>query len=111
MNSNNAKIISRIFLILAALILVSGAQAAAQDMPVLVAKPYPGAVPEHTKGGKHVTCGDNEEAYCFLTRDPVEKVRANYAQQGIRLESVTAEELAGIGGGRSDLVPLRVQLL
>lgn len=97
MNSNNAINIPGFFIALAALILVSGAQAA-QDIPALVAKPYPGAVPEHMKDGKHVTCGDNEEAYCFLTRDPVDKVGAFYTQQGIKLEHKNPKYMAENNG-------------
>jgi|GEM_PF-3294041 len=97
--------------LLMALVLVSGPEVAAQGMPALVAKPYPGAVPEHTKAGKPTTCGDNENAYCFLTRDPIDKVKAFYAQEGIRLESIAAKGLAKIGGGRSDFEQaLRYQL-
>ena len=105
------KIISRIILALAALAAVSGSQAAAQDLPALVAKPYPGSVPEHMKNGKHMTCGDSKGAYCFLTRDPVEKVSAFYAQQGIKMESLSAKELAKIGGWLSNFEQrLRVDL-
>ena len=108
---NSAKIVTGIFLALAALTTVVGSQAGTQDMPLLVAKPYPGAVPEHTQGGKHLTCGDNEEAYCFLTRDPIDKISAFYAQQGITLESLPAKELAKIGGGLSNFEQsLRVDL-
>ncbi len=97
--------------VLTVLVLVSGPEAAAQGMPALVAKPYPGAVPEHTKAGKHARCGDNENTYCFLTRDPVDKVRAFYAQEGIRLESIAAKAVAKIGGGRSNFeLALRYQL-
>lgn len=101
-----------VFIVLASLNLVAGAQAAAQDMPTLVAKPYPGAVPEHTKGGKHVTCGDSRGAYCFLTRDPVEKVSAFYARQGIKLEYWGSKALAkNEGGWYFNLVQeLRVEL-
>lgn len=111
MNSSKAKNIPGFFIVLAALIPVPGTQAAAQELPALVARPYPGSVPEHMKNGKHATCGDNKNAYCFLTRDPVEKVSAFYAQQGIRLESLSAKDLAGIGGWRSNFEQsLRVDL-
>lgn len=74
----------------------------AQDLPALVAKPYPGAVPKHIKDGKHVRCGDNEEAYCFLTRDPLDKVRAFYAQQGVKLQSLVSKEREAVGGWLSN---------
>jgi hypothetical protein len=97
--------------VITAIILVSGPDVAAQGMPALVAKPYPGAVPEHMKDGKQTLCSDNENTYCFLTRDPVEKVKAFYAQEGIRLEPIPAGALANIGGGRSNFeLALRYQL-
>jgi len=108
---SSAKKVAHIFLALAAFATVSVSQAAAQDLPALVAKPYPGSVPEHMKNGKHVTCGDSKGAYCFLTRDPVEKVSAFYAQQGIKMESLSAKELAKIGGWLSNFEQsLRVDL-
>lgn len=115
MNFNDAAIIRGAVLAvfaLAALVPLSGPQAAAPDPPALVAKPYPGAVPEHTKGGRHVTCGDSRGAYCFLTRDPVDKVSAFYAGQGIKLEYWGPNELAKDAGGRfTNLVQaLRVDL-
>jgi len=110
-NFNEAGIIHGSFLALAAFVLVSAPQAAAQDMPALVAKPYPGSVPEHTKDGKHVRCNDNKNAYCFLTRDALDKVAAFYAQQGIKLQTLAAKELARIGGRLSNLEQvLRVDL-
>jgi len=107
----NRMIISLSFLVVAALTLGGTPQAAAQDLPVLVAKPYPGSVPEHMKNGKHATCGDNKEAYCFLTRDPIDKVSAFYAQQGIKLETTPASERAKVGGWLSNFEQsLRVDL-
>ena len=98
-------------ILLISLIALISPFASAQELPALVAKVYPGAVPEHTKNGKPATCGDNEEAYCFLTRDPVDKVSAFYAQQGIKLETLPADELAGIGGWMSNFEQsLRVDL-
>lgn len=102
MNPNYARCISGCTIVLAISILISGTQAAAMDMPALVAKPYPGSVSEYTREGKPATCGDNEEAYCFLTRDPVEKVSAFYAQQGIKLKTVSAKERAEVGDGMSN---------
>lgn len=98
MNYRNARMIPGVFLVMVSLFPVAESQAAVQALPVLVAKPYPGAVPEHMKDGKHVPCGDNKEAYCFLTRDPVDKVSAFYAREGIRLESLPPKALAVIGG-------------
>ncbi len=98
-------------LLLISLIALVSPVAFAQELPALVAKPYPGSVPEHMKEGMHVTCGDNKKAYCFLSRDPVDKVSAFYAQQGIRLESLPAKELASIGGWLSNFEQaLRVDL-
>lgn len=92
----------------AALASLSIGGAAAQGGPKLVAKIYPGAVPADTKAGKSVKCGDNGNAYCFLTRDSAEKVRAFYAQEGVKLEPIPA---AGVGGGRSNFeLALRYQL-
>ncbi len=103
--------ITMIVLALAALTTAAGSPAASQDLPALVAKPYPGSVPEHMKNGKPVTCGDSKGAYCFLTRDPIEKVKVFYAQQGIKLESLPAKELAKIGGWLSNFEQsLRVDL-
>jgi len=102
---------SKYLIILLSLLALVSPHVFAQELPALVAKPYPGAVPEHMKGGKHVTCGDNQEAYCFLTRDPVDRVSAFYAQQGIKLESLSTKELLKIGGERSNFEqPLRVDL-
>jgi len=109
MKFKDARIDRALFLALAAFILGYGPQAAAQGTPALVAKPYPGAVPEHTKDGKHVLCGDNRNAYCFLTRDPVEKVGAFYAQQGITLQSPAAKNLAQIGWWSNFTQALRLQ--
>jgi len=110
MNFNDARTVRGTVLAAAAfLLLVPGPQAAAQGTPALVAKPYPGAVPEHTKDGKHVLCGDNRNAYCFLTRDPIDKVRAFYAQQGITLQSLAAKNLAHIGWWSNFLQALRLQ--
>lgn len=84
---------------------------AAKGSPTLVAKPYPGAVPEHTKDGKHLRSGDNANTYSFLTRDPIDKVRAFYAQEGIKLEPIAANEVKKMGGGRSNFEQaLRYQL-
>ena len=100
-----------IVLAAAALFPCSELYAASAAMPGLVAKPYPGAVPEHMKDGKHAPCGDNANTWCFLTRDPVEKVRAFYAQEGIKLEPIAAGSLPGIGAGISNLEQdLRYQL-
>lgn len=108
---NNTRIVPGIFFVIAALIMYSEPQAAVQELPALVAKPYPGAVPEHMKDGMHVRCGDNEEAYCFLTRDPVDKVSAFYARQGIRLESLSVKELANIDGWLTNFEQsLRIEL-
>jgi len=75
--------------------------ASAQGMPALVAKPYPGAVPQNTESGKHVPCGSsNSSAYCFLTRDPVEKVRAFYAKEGIKLVPLITDQQQDYGGWR-----------
>jgi hypothetical protein len=111
MHSKRTGTVFCIFLIVAALFLFSEPQAAAPAMPGLVARPYPGAVPEHLKDGKHAPCGDNANTWCFLTRDPVEKVLAFYAQEGIRLEPIATKLLTGIGGGISSLEQdLRYQL-
>lgn len=108
---NHTKIIFGIFLVLVVLVPASVSQAAAQDIPALVAKPYPGAVPEHMKDGKPVRCGDNEEAYCFLTRDPVEKVKAFYAQQGVKLQTLaTRERKAEVGWLSNFYQDLRLEL-
>jgi hypothetical protein len=98
----NARLISRNVLTLAAFTFVLVTQSAAQNLPGLVAKPYPDSVPEHMKNGKHVICGDSKGAYCFLTRDPIDKVSAFYAQQGAKLESISAKERANVGGWRSN---------
>jgi len=111
MHSKRIRTVLAIYFVVAALFLFSEPRAAAPTMPSLVARPYPGSVPEHMKEGKHAPCGDNENAYCFLTRDAVEKVRAFYAQEGIRLEPIAAKVLPGIGGGISNLEQdLRYQL-
>lgn len=73
------------------LIAVVAPQAWAQQLPPLAAKVYPGAVAWKTKAGKTLTCGygeDHHDPYCFLTKDPIEKVRAFYAQEGVNLESI-----------------------
>jgi hypothetical protein len=107
----NKMFIHGVFIVLASLNLVAGAQAAPQDMPVLVAKPYPGAVPENSKDGKHIHCNASETAYCFLTRDTPDKVRAFYAKEGIKVESLANEERAAIGGWLSNFEQaLRVDL-
>jgi hypothetical protein len=111
MHSKRTRTVFAIFLIVAALFLFSEPQAAAPAAPSLVARPYPGSVPEHMKEGRHAPCGDNANTWCFLTRDSVEKVRAFYAQEGIRLEPIAAKLLPGIGAGISNLEQdLRYQL-
>lgn len=98
-------------IILSLLLLSSELYAAAAPMPELVARPYPGSVPEHMKDGKHIVCGDNENAYCFLTRDTVEKVRAFYAKEGISFQPIAAKDLPSIGAGTSNIEQdLRYQL-
>lgn len=74
-----------------ALLALLASPAPAQPLPTLVAKIYPGAVPGNTKAGKIVPCGygeDHHDAYCWLTRDPVEKVREFYVKEGITLDAI-----------------------
>jgi hypothetical protein len=79
--------------------------ALAQDMPALVAKPYPGAVPERMKDGKQLPAddiGNNRTVYAFLTRDPIDTVKAFYAREGIKLEPLAAKERLAVGGWTSN---------
>ena len=111
MQSKRTGTVFAIFLVAAAVFLYSEPRAAAPDMPALVARPYSGSVPEHLKDGKHAPCGDNANTWCFLTRDPEEKVRAFYAREGITLEPIAAKLLPGLGAGISNLEQdLRYQL-
>lgn len=88
-------------ILLISLIALVAPVASAQELPALVAKPYPGAVPQDTKDGKHVPCGgSNSSTYCFLTRDPVDKVRAFYAKEGIKLEPLITGQQQDYGGWR-----------
>lgn len=73
------------------LIALAAPQVSAQQLPTLVAKVYPGAVIQKTKVGKAVRCGLGEghhDAFCFLTKDPIEKVRDFYAREGVKLEPI-----------------------
>jgi hypothetical protein len=88
----NLKIIPISLLALAALATIIGSQAAAEELPPLVAKLYPGAVAGTTDEGKIIQCGGNQvdyhKPYCFLTKDSIDKVREYYARAGIKLEPV-----------------------
>lgn len=88
----HVKIIPISFLALAALATVMGSQAAAEALPPLVAKPYPGAVAGRTEAGNIIPCGGNNvdyhKPYCFLTKDSIDKVREYYTHAGIRLEPI-----------------------
>lgn len=92
MNFTRANNIARISLALAAFITLSAAQAATQELPALVAKPYPGAVAGRTEAGIIIQCGGNNvdyhKPYCFLTKDSIDKVREYYARAGIKLEPI-----------------------
>lgn len=88
----NLKIITISFLALAGLATALGSQAASEELPALVAKPYPGAVAGSTDAGKIIQCGGNQvdyhKPYCFLTKDSIDKVREYYARAGIKLEPI-----------------------
>ena len=91
----NLKIITLSFLALAALATTLGSQAADEELPALVAKPYPGAVAGATEAGSIIACGGNQvdyhKPYCFLTKDSIDKVREYYARAGIKLEPITVK--------------------
>ena len=77
----------------------------AQELPALVAKPYPGSVPERLKDGKQLPAddiGNNRNVYAFLTRDPIDKVKAFYLMEGIKLEALAAKERMAVGGWTSN---------
>jgi hypothetical protein len=100
--------IAGMLIAIVALAAVAAGDARAEQGPKLVARVYPGAVTEYTKAGQRAQCGDNENAYCFLTRDSAAQVTAFYAQEGVKLERIPA---AGLGGGRSNIeLALRFQL-
>lgn len=90
------KIIPARFLAIAAFTAVLGSQAAAEALPALVAKPYPGAVAGSTEAGKIIQCGgvnvDYHKPYCFLTKDSIDKVREYYARAGIKLEPIAVKK-------------------
>jgi hypothetical protein len=69
--------------------------APAQQLPTLVAKVYPGAVDRNTNAGKAVACNlgeDHHDPFCFLTRDPIEKVREFYAKEGVKLDAIPVKK-------------------
>jgi len=75
-------------LVAISLVGLAAPQIPAQQLPALVAREYPGAVIQHMKAGKPAPCGVGEahhNPFCFLTRDPIEKVRAFYASEGVTL--------------------------
>ncbi len=62
---------------LLALLLAAGGAGAAE--PKLLAPVYPGARPMVTENGKPGPCSKDEvEQWCFLTNDPIDKVKAFY---------------------------------
>lgn len=76
-------------LVLIALFAFVAPQVSATELPALVAKNYPGAVAAYTKAGKIISCGD---AFCFLTKDPIAKVREFYAREGVKLGQITVNK-------------------
>lgn len=63
--------------------------ASAQQLPVLVAKIYPGAVMAGSR------CADGEAQhtpYCFVTKDSIDKVREFYAREGVKLGTIPVKE-------------------
>lgn len=84
-------------LVLIALFAFVAPQLAAKELPALVAKNYSGAVAAHTKAGKIIPCGD---AFCFLTKDPITKVREFYAREGVKLGQIMVNK--NYDGSKSD---------
>ena len=100
---------------LAVLCTVTLATHATAQAPTLVAKVYPGAVVANMKVGKVVPCGlgeDHHDAYCYLTRDPIAKVREFYARDGITFDSIPiGKDQNAKGDGLYDLEEaVRLQL-
>jgi hypothetical protein len=101
-------------LLTAALLTALPPQAAAQ-LPALVAKVYPGAVAANTRAGKVVSCNlgeDHHDPYCFVTKDPIAKIREFYARDGIRFDSIpVGKDMNAKGDGVYDLEEaVRLQL-
>lgn len=103
-------------MILSALISFSVSIASAQELPTLVAKVYPGAAAGNARAGKTVPCGYGEgfhDAFCFLSKDPVEKVLAFYAAEGVKLNPIPVKKDQNApGDGLYDLEEaVRLQLI
>lgn len=106
---------TRLHVILAGLLLCAVAlpDASAQSPGELVAKPYPGAVFCETKGGKPVPNRLGETQHipsCYLTRDPIEKVVAFYAQAGLKLAPITVKADQNVPGDQLYYLELALQL-
>ncbi len=72
-----------------------------QSAPKLMAPLYPGAVSRVTEGGKAVPCVSDKtwkfSTWCYVTNDPIDKVKAFYDQKVAPLEAIPGVVLGGRG--------------